>query len=101
MIIVTCAVTAFLIGAILGLRFRVLVLIAPVIIGFVAILAVGIASGSGAGFILFAVFLGLTALQLGYVAGAVIGSFATRSHARENTAKIIAIEPRLYRRSQG
>jgi hypothetical protein len=51
MIIVAFAVTVFLIGAILGLRFRVVVLIAPVIVGFVAIVAVGIASGNGAGFI--------------------------------------------------
>ena len=101
MIIVAFAVTVFLIGAILGLRFRVVVLIAPVIVGFVAIVAVGIASGNGAGFILFVVFLGLTALQLGYVAGAVIGCFATKSHVREDSAEIIAIEPRLYRRSQG
>ena len=76
-------------------------LIAPVIVGFVAIVAVGIASGNGAGFILFVVFLGLTALQLGYGAGAVIGCFATKSHAREDSAKIIVIEPRLSRRSQG
>jgi hypothetical protein len=82
MIIVAFAVTTFLIGAILGLRFRVVVLIAPVVIGFVAIVAVGIASGNSAGFILFVVFLGLTALQLGYVTGAVIGCFATKSHAR-------------------
>ena len=58
MIIVAFAVTVFLIGAILGLRFRVVVLIAPIIVGFVAIVAVGIASGNGAGFILFVVFLG-------------------------------------------
>ena len=50
MIIVAFAVTVFLIGAILGLRFRVVVLIAPVIVGFVAIVAVGIASGNSAGF---------------------------------------------------
>ena len=99
MIIVTFAVTVFLIGAILGLRFRVVVLIAPVIVGFVAIVGIGIASGSSAGLILFVVFLGLTALELGYVAGAVIGCFATKSHTREESAEIIAIEPRLYRRS--
>ena len=101
MIIVTFGVAVFLIGAILGLRFRVVVLIAPIIIGFVAIVAVGIAFGSGAGFILFVVFLGLTALQLGYVAGAVIGCFATKSHVREDSAEIIPIEPRLYKRPQG
>jgi hypothetical protein len=101
MIIVTFAVTVFLIGAILGLRFRVVVLIAPFIVGFVAIVTIGIASGSGVGFILFVVFLGLTALQLGYVAGAVIGCFATKSPAREDSAEIIAIEPRLYKRRQG
>jgi hypothetical protein len=102
MIIVAFAVTVFLIGAILGLRFRVVVLIAPVIVGFVAIVAVGIASGNGAGLILFVVFLGLTALQLGYVAGAVIRCFATKSQRarglgrnhRDRTALV-------YRRSQG
>jgi len=101
MIIVAFAVTVFLIGAILGLRFRIVALIAPIIVGFVAIVAVGIASGNGAVLILFVVFLGLTALQLGYVAGAVIGCFAIKSRAREESAEIIAIEPRLYRRSQG
>ena len=64
-------------------------LIAPVILGFVAIVAFGIASGNSAGFIFFVVFLGLTALQLGYVTGAVIGCFATNSHAREDSAEII------------
>jgi hypothetical protein len=100
MIILTFAVAAFLIGAILGLRFTVFALIAPIIIGFAAIVAIGIAAGSSVGLILFVVFLGLTALQLGYVAGAVIVCFATRPHARKDSAEITT-EPRLYRRSQG
>lgn len=101
MIIMTFAVTAFLIGAIVGLRFNIFALIVLVIFGFAAVVAIGIAAGSSIGLILFAVFLGLTALQLGYVAGAVIGCFATRPHARKDSAEIITIEPRLYRRSQG
>jgi hypothetical protein len=100
MIIVMFAATAFLIGAILGLRFRIFVLIAPVTIGFAVIVAIGIVSGSSVGLIFFMVFIGLTMLQLGYVVGAVIDCFATRPYGRKDSAEIIAIEPRLYRRSQ-
>jgi hypothetical protein len=99
MIIVTFAATAFLIGAILGLRFKVFVLIVPIVIGLAAVVGVGIASGSGAGFIMFVAFLGLTALQMGYVTGAVIGCFAVKPRAPKDPTAIVAAEPRLYRRS--
>lgn len=97
--IIVFAATVFLIGATLGLRFKVFVLIVPIIFGLVAIVGAGIASGNGAGFILFVAFLGLTALQMGYVAGAVIGCFAVKQRAPKDPAEIVAAEPRLYRRS--
>ena len=97
--IIVFAATVFLIGAILGLRFKVFVLIVPIIIGFAVIAGVGISSGSSAGFILFLAFLGLTALQMGYVTGAVIGCFAVKPRASEDPSGIVAAEPRLYRRS--
>jgi len=99
--IIVFAATVFLIGATLGLRFKVFILIVPIIIGLVAIVGVGIASGNGVGFILFVAFLGLTALQMGYVAGAVIGCFALKPRAPENPSGIVAAEPRLYRRPGG
>ena len=49
MIIVAFAVTAFLIGAILGLRFRVCVLIAVVFLSFIAIVAFGLLSRKKSG----------------------------------------------------
>jgi hypothetical protein len=97
--IIVFATAVFLIGALLGLRFKVFVLIVPIIIGFAAILGVGIASGNSAGFIMFVAFLGLTALQMGYVSGAVIGCFAVKPRAPKDAAEIVAAEPRLYRRS--
>lgn len=92
------ALTAFLIGAALGLRFKVFVLIVPVVIGLAAIFGIGIAFGSSAGFIMLVVFLGLTALQMGYVVGAVIGCFAVKPRAEKDPPENIAMAPRLYRR---
>ncbi|MGC1570711.1 MAG: hypothetical protein WA750_01310, partial [Pseudolabrys sp.] len=53
MIIVAFAVTAFLIGAILGLRFRVCVLIAVVFLSLIVIVAFGLLHGKSLGFIFF------------------------------------------------
>jgi hypothetical protein len=99
--ILSVTATAFFIGAMLGLRFKVCVLIIFIIVGLAAILGVGIASESGAGFILLVEFLGLTALQMGYLTGAVIGCFAVKPRAPKEPTGIIGAEPRLYRRSRG
>ena len=102
MIIAMFALTVFLIGGVLGLRFKVLVLVAPIIVGIAAIFIIGLSFGSDAGFILFVIFLGITALQMGYVAGAVIGCFAVKPRAeKELSSNIVVMTPRLYRRSQG
>ncbi|HUL90519.1 MAG TPA: hypothetical protein VLU23_20340 [Pseudolabrys sp.] len=101
MIIAMFALTVFLIGGVLGLRFKVFVLVAPIIVGIAAIFIIGLAFGSSAGFTLFIIFLGITALQMGYVAGAVIGCFAVKPRAEKESPNIVAVAPRLYRRSQG
>ena len=49
MIIVAFAVTVFLIGAILGLRFKVCVLIAAVFLSFIAIVGFGLLYGKSSG----------------------------------------------------
>jgi len=97
MIIVAFAVTAFLVGAILGLRFKVFILIVPVIVGIAVITGVGFAFGSSPGFIFFVIFLGLTTLQLGYVSGAAIGCFA--EEPRNEPGEVVV--PRSYTHSQG
>jgi hypothetical protein len=94
------AVTAFLIGAILGLRFKVFILIPVAIVSFAAIAGVGFAYGSSPGFILFVVLLGVTAVQFGYVVGAVLGSFVVTSRTQNDAPAITAVTPRLSRRSE-
>ncbi|MGB9269157.1 MAG: hypothetical protein WCB74_08050, partial [Pseudolabrys sp.] len=75
MIIVTFAVTAFLIGAILGLRFRVCVLIAVVFLSLIVIVAFGLLHGKSLKFIFLAVFFGVTVMEFGYFIGAIVGYF--------------------------
>ena len=65
-------VIAILTGAVLGLRFTVLILVPASFIGSVATFGIGIAHSNGLWSILLALVLVISALQIGYFSGAVI-----------------------------
>jgi len=58
-----------LIGAALGMRFKVLILIPAIGLGFITILAGGIGRGDSASAILIAAVLASGSLQIGYLCG--------------------------------
>ena len=58
-----------LIGAVLGMRFKVLVLVPATALVVLLIAAAGIAHGDGAGVILLAMVLAAVGLQMGYLGG--------------------------------
>jgi hypothetical protein len=59
----------FLVGAVLGMRFRVLILIPAIGFAMVVVLAAGIASGASLAAILTAAVLASICLQFGYLGG--------------------------------
>jgi hydrogenase/urease accessory protein HupE len=88
--ILTCAVTALFIGAMVGLRFNVFVLVPAVVIGSVAILGIGMAHSNNLWLSLLAMVVAITALQIGYLVGAVIYVVIARTHFRKNSQEAIA-----------
>ena len=66
------AVVALFIGIALGMRFKVLILAPTIVICSVAILGVGAARDSSLWPILLGVVSALAALQMGYLAGAIV-----------------------------
>ena len=101
MIIVAFAVTVFLIGAILGLRFKVCTLIAAVFLSFVVIVGFGMLHGKSLGFSFLAVFFGATVMEFGYFIGAIVGYFFELGSADlEDPPEAVAATPRIYRRPQ-
>jgi hypothetical protein len=100
MTILIFAMTAFFIGVLLGLCFKVYILL-PVIAGsLAAIVGAGFKYEISIGFILFVIFLGITALQMGYLLGAVIGANVADAHRRKRRPGISATAQRLFRQSQ-
>jgi hypothetical protein len=64
--------TIILIGTLLGLRFKVLILVPTILVGSTATLGIGIAYHHSLASILFATTVKATALQLGYLGGTII-----------------------------
>jgi hypothetical protein len=77
------AILAMLSGVVLGLRFRVLVLLPAICVLTLVTLGAGIANSSSAGNLLLAVVVAVAALQIGYLGGAVIRS----AYAEQRTQK--------------
>jgi hypothetical protein len=86
---------ALLTGAILGLRFKVLILLPATIIGSAATLGAGMAQSNTAWSVLLALALVISALQIGYFGGALIHFAGTRD--RKDTAGIAVAAQRTYR----
>jgi len=72
------AITAVLIGAVLGMRFKILILLPATVIGSSATLGVGVAHSDGFWSILLAMVLAIAALQVGYLAGTVVIALQSR-----------------------
>ncbi len=86
------AIMTTLIGAMLGLRFKVLILVPAIVTSFLAIFGIGIAHGVGLWASLLATLLTITTLQIGYLAGAAVRFGVARARARKNPVGIIAVE---------
>ena len=76
---------SLLAGALLGMRFKVLILVPAICLALLAILAVGISSSVSFSFIALAMVLAAACLQLGYLIGiaaryAMAGARAGRIH---------------------
>jgi hypothetical protein len=63
------SLAALLVGAVLGMRFKVLILLPAIVASFLVIGAVGIGSSTGLGFVALAAIVAATCLQLGYLIG--------------------------------
>ena len=79
------------IGAALGLRFKVSVLAPTIAISIVISSGVGTGHGNGFLCVVFATFLTITALQVGYLAGTVVRFGVTRARARKHSAGTVTV----------
>lgn len=91
------AITAMLIGAMLGLRFKVLVLVPANVIGSAATLGFGIMHSSSLWSALLVMALAITALQMGYIGGTAIRFAVVRPIKRENSPHGVAMAQRPAR----
>jgi hypothetical protein len=73
------AITYALIGAVLGLRFRVLVLVPTIAISLMVIALVALTFGSGIWMALIETVIAVTLVQVGYLCGAAIRLFLAGS----------------------
>jgi hypothetical protein len=85
---------AIIIGAVLGLRFKVSILVPVFLISSAAIFGTGIAHGEKPLSILLVAFLATTTLQMGYLAGAFIQLVVAKIRVRKDPSDIIAISQR-------
>ena len=69
---ITILVIAGVLGAALGLRFKVLVLVPAIVIGVVVIAGIGITHGDGGWSVAWRIILIVVSLQVGYVGGTVL-----------------------------
>ena len=91
------AMTAMLIGVMLGLRFKVLILVRAIVIGSAATLGIGMAQSDSLWTTLLFVALAITALQMGYLAGTVIRFVSAGARGYKDSPGIIAVAQRPAR----
>ena len=91
------AITAMLIGALLGLVFTVIVLFPAVIIGSAATFAIGIVLSDSLLAIILRIVIAITMLQVGYLGGAFIRLGIAGHASKRIRSKIIAVEQRSAR----
>jgi len=89
------AIIAALLGAVLGLRFKVMVLIPTIAVGVMLITIINIVLGAGAWIAVIEIAVAVMAVQVSYLAGAAIRLFlaAPREAAVEHTSTAAASPP--------
>ncbi len=75
------AILSFLLGAVLGHRFKILILVPTIAVGAVVAITVGIARADDVWLIGLSVILISVCLQIGYLCGAVIFSLVAAARA--------------------
>ena len=91
------AMTAVLIGAVLGQRFKVLILGPTIIFGLAASVAFGIAHHDSLWSTLLVMALITTALQIGYLGGIVTRFVIAAARVGRNSPRTIAVPQRSAR----
>lgn len=89
--------TAILAGAVLGLHFRVLVLVPALAIGSTVVLGIEMAYANTLWSILAAMALAVMGLQMGYLGGTFIRAASTGAFARKDAPGSVAAGTRLAR----
>jgi hypothetical protein len=100
MTILVFAVAAFFVGVLLGLCFKVSVLLPVMTISLATVVGVGFKYENSFGFVLFVIFLGVTALHLGYLFGSVIGVHVAEFNEQRRRLGIIETSQRLFRQRE-
>ena len=88
------AMTAIIIGALLGQRFKVFILVPAIAISSAATFGIGMAHNSSLWSSLLATVLAISALQMGYLGGAVL-RFSAGQQVRKGSQGVIAAGQRL------
>jgi hypothetical protein len=79
---VSLAIGCFLIGMLLGLRFKVLILVPTTMVGVLIIAGIALFSGSGVWWASIVTIMAATSLQIGYLGGAATSLLVTTSDLR-------------------
>ena len=91
------AMTAVLVGAVLGQRFKVLILGPTIIIGLAASLAFGIAHHDNLWSTLLVMAVTTTALQIGYLGGIITRYVIAAARVGRNSPRTVAVAQRSAR----
>jgi hypothetical protein len=75
------AILSFLLGAVLGHRFKVLVLVPTIVVGAAVAIFIGIARADDVWLISLTVILVIVGLQIGYLCGTILFSLAVAARA--------------------
>lgn len=97
--ITTFTLAAAVMGALLGLRFKVLILIPAIAVSSAAVVYAGLSHGSSTGSILLLIVMTMTAIQFGYFAGAILGNSLVSSRKEKDSSGIVEVVQRLLRYS--
>jgi hypothetical protein len=95
--LVMLTLIAILAGAVLGLYFRVLVLVPALAIGSITVLGIEMAYANTLWSIFAATALAATGLQMGYLGGTVIRAATTGAHSGKDAPESVAAGTRLAR----
>jgi hypothetical protein len=79
---VSLAIGCFLIGMLLGLRFRVLILVPTTMVGMPIVAGIALSSGSSVWWASIVALMAATLLQIGYLCGAATGLLVTAIELR-------------------